>query len=94
MVTMGVGNQDTRDLFLGEARQQGRDMLLELRPGIDDRDLALADDIGAGALEGERAGVARDNAPDPWRKRFEPALFEGDLAAKRNVDSHGGFAPG
>jgi len=48
VVAVGVGNQDMGDLLLGEARQQGRDMLLELRPGIDDRDLALADDIGAG----------------------------------------------
>src|ERR1044071_2174761 len=69
-------------------------MLLELRPGIDDRDLALPDHIGAGALEGERAGVLRDDPADPRRHRFEPAVFESDLAAKRNIDSHGGFASG
>ena len=91
---MGVGDEDVRHLLVGEPREERGDVLFELGAGIDDRDLALADDIGAGALEGERAGVLRDDAADSRRHRFEPAVFEGDLVAKGNVDSHGGFASG
>ena len=42
-------------------------MLVEIGAGIDHRDLAIADDIGAGAAEGERAGIARDDAADAGR---------------------------
>ena len=52
-----------------EAGQQRLDMLVEIRAGIDHRDLAVADDIGAGAAEGERAGIARDDAADHRRDR-------------------------
>src|SRR5437660_2043437 len=82
------------DPLLGEARRERRDMLFELGAGVDHRDLALPDDIGAGALEGERAGIARDNAADARRDPFEPAVFEGDLATIGNLDSHGRFASG
>ena len=88
MVAMGVGDEDMGDPLVGEARQQCRDMLFELGAGIDHRDLALADDIGAGALEGERARIARDDAADPRRHPLEPAVFEREFAAIGNVDSH------
>ena len=38
------------------------------RAGIDDGDGALADDVGAGAVEGERRGVRRDEAAHARRK--------------------------
>jgi len=91
---MRMGDEDMGDLLVGEARYQRRDVLLQLGAGIDHRDLALADDIGTGALEGERPGVARDDPADPRRDGFEPAVFEGDLAAIGNLDSHGWFASG
>src|SRR5207248_5805478 len=94
MVAMGMGDQDMGDLLVGEARQQCRDVLRELGAGVDDRHLTFADDIGAGALERERPGVARDDTADPRRDGFEPAVFEDNLAAKGNVDSHGRFASG
>ena len=64
------------------------DMLGEVGAGVDDRDLALADDIGAGASKGERARVARHDAPDARRDRLEPAVFEREIAAERDLDSH------
>ena len=43
-------------------------MRIVVRARIDDRDLALADDIGAGAVEGEGRGVRRDEAAHHRRK--------------------------
>src|ERR1700732_1043594 len=91
---MGVGDEDMADPLLGEARQQRRDMLLEFGGGGEHRPPARADDIGAGAFEGERTGIAGDNAADARRDPFEPAVFEGDLATIGNLDSHGRFDSG
>ena len=93
VVAMRVGDEDMGDPLAGEARQQRVDVLGKVGPGIDDRDLALADDIGAGAAERERAGVARDDAPDPRRHRFEPAVFERELAPVGDFDGHRASAP-
>src|SRR6266566_2597544 len=83
-----------RDMLVGEARHQRGDMLVQFGAGVDHRHLALADDIGAGALEGERAGIVGDDAADARRDGLEPAVFEGNLATKGNLDSHGRFASG
>ena len=58
------------------------------------RNLAVADDIGPGAAEGKGAGIARDDAPDHRRDRFEPAIFERKFAAKRDLDGHGNEVTG
>ncbi len=88
MVVMRMGYQDMGHLLAGETREQCGDMLVEIGAGVDDGDLALADDIGAGALEGERARVARDDAADAGRHRFEPAILERHVAAERDIDCH------
>src|SRR5271169_268825 len=93
MVAMGVRNQDVSHLFAGKSGQQCRDVLVEIRAGIDDRDVAVADDIGPGAAEGERARIARDNAANARRHPLEPAVFEGKFAAERNLDSHARSLP-
>src|SRR5260370_40808750 len=85
---MRVGDGDVGDGFVTEARDECVDMLGKLGAGVDDRDLALADDIGTGALEGKRPGIARDDAPDARCHPFEPAVFEREFAAIGNVDSH------
>ena len=41
MVAMRMGDQDMRDLFALEAGEQRLDMLRQIGPGVDDRDLAL-----------------------------------------------------
>ena len=88
MVTMGMGNQDVGHPLARETGEQRRDVLGEIGAGVDHRNLAVAHDIGSGAPEGEGAGVARDDAADPRCHRLEPGVFERELAAKRNVDSH------
>src|SRR5437762_3317447 len=72
VVAVGVGDEDVRHLLVGERGDERGDVLFELEAGIDDRDLTLADDIGAGALIGKGPGVLRDDAADPRRDRFEP----------------------
>ena len=72
MVAVGVGDEDMGDLLAGEARQQRRDMLGKVGAGIDDRDLALADDIGAGALKVNGPGLRATMRRMPGRHRFEP----------------------
>ena len=55
-----------------------------LRPRIDDRDAAVAHDIGAGAVEGERAGITRDDPADHRGDGRHHAIFEFELRAKRD----------
>ncbi len=65
-------------------------MLGEVWAGVDYRNLAAADHVGAGTSECEGARVARHDATDPRCDRLQPAVFERELATKRDVDSHGG----
>ena len=51
VVAMGVGAQDRRDPLARGRGEDGVDMLGEVRPGIDHRHLAGADDIGLGAAD-------------------------------------------
>src|SRR6202011_728319 len=89
VVAMRVGDQDMRDLLAREAGEQRLDMIGEVRPRVDHRDLAVADDIGPGAAEGKGAGIARHDAPDHRRNRLQPAIFERKLAAERDLAGHG-----
>ena len=91
---MRVRDQDMRDLLAREAREQRLDMIGEVRPRVDHRDLAVADDIGPGAAEGKGAGIARHDAPDHRRDRLQPAIFERKFATKRDLDGHGNEATG
>ena len=92
---MRMGDEDMGDGLAVERLQQRVDMILLLRAGIDHRDLAVADDVGAGALEGERAGIARDDAADQRRQPLGPPVFEGKVAAERDFTGHvPGIIPG
>src|SRR4051812_49195258 len=91
MIAVRVSYKNMRDPLALEARQQRLDVLGEIGAGIDDRDLALADDIGAGALVSEGPGIARHDPPHSRRHRFEPAVFEGDVSAIGYVDRHAGW---
>ena len=50
---MGMGDENGLDLLAVHGGEQRREMRVVVRAGIDDRDRAFADDIGAGAIEGE-----------------------------------------
>ena len=88
MVTMGVGDQDVGHSLARETGEQGLDMLREVGTGVDYRNLAVADDVGAGTSEREGAGVACDDAADPRCDWLEPAVLERKLTAEGYVDGH------
>ena len=58
-------------------------MLGQIGSGIDDRHVPVADDVAAGSREGDRAGIACDDAPD---KRRQAQAFAG---AGRGADIEG-----
>src|SRR5579864_6487592 len=64
MVDMRVRHDDMRDRLAAKGVQQGFDMVGEVGAGIDHGDAAVSHHIGAGAFEGERPGIARDDATD------------------------------
>ena len=61
---MGMGNQDMGDHFPFKGAGEGGNMLFIQWAWINNRDLALADDIGAGAMKGKGARVIGNDPPD------------------------------
>src|SRR5579875_3247824 len=88
MIAMGVGDEDVRDALVAEPGEQSLDMLGKIGAGIDHGDRAFADDIGAGALERERARVPRNDAAQPGRDALEPAVGDGKIAMQRKIGGH------
>ena len=63
MIAMGVGDEDMRHGLAAHRVEQRRAVGGIVGTGIDDRDLAAADDVAHRALEGERARVVAQDAP-------------------------------
>ena len=76
MVAMGVGYQDMRHRLTLQRVQQRRHVLFVQWAGVDHCDLAAADDVGAGALEGEGAGILRHDPADHRRQDRNAAVGE------------------
>src|SRR5262245_17653381 len=57
VVGMGMSNEDVGYGLVADRSEERLEMGLILRPGIDDRDLAMADDEGRGAGEGEGSRI-------------------------------------
>ncbi len=83
VVAVGVGDEDRVDRFAVEGGEQGRPVLRMVRAGIDHRDAAVPDDVGAGAALGEGPGIRADQPPDQRRHRLDPA-------ARRRLAQEGG----
>jgi hypothetical protein len=67
-----MGDQDVAHRLALQRRQQGLQVAGQVRAGIDHRHLSRADDIGAGAGEGERPGIAaitRRISGETWSQR-------------------------
>ena len=64
VISMGVREHDVRHALAGGRGEQRVEVRLVFGTGIDDRDGAAPDDVGAGAREGERPRVAADDAAD------------------------------
>ena len=67
------------DRFAVQHVEQGRDMVFVQRTRVDDRDIAVADDIGSRAHIGERSRVVRDDPPDQRANLLNLAVFEFDV---------------
>jgi hypothetical protein len=67
MVAMGVGDDDMRHPLPLHSVEDRLDVGRVVRTGVDHRHLAHADDVRAGAMKGEGAGIARDHAADQRR---------------------------
>ena len=84
MVEMGMRDNDMAHRFAVERRHDCLDMRLVRRPRVDDRDLALADDVGPRAVEGEGARVAGDDAAHQRRHAVGDAVFEFERLVEGN----------
>ena len=58
-----MGNEDAGDPLAPRGAQDGRAMRRILRSGVEQRDLPPPDQPGVGAAEGERPGIAAEDAP-------------------------------
>ena len=79
VVDMRVGDQDRRDAL---ARDGGKDRLQMrriIRARIDYSDFSGADDVGAGAEEGEGAGIVRHHPADQRGDLIDPTVLKGHV---------------
>ena len=90
---MGMGDDQRLDRLVAQRMKHRVDMFSDIGTRIDDGYLAVADDIGAGAMKGERARIARDDPPDIRRYRLQHRIFEGQVADVLN-GRHGGSQRG
>jgi hypothetical protein len=60
-------------------------MVLLVRARIDDRHLTVADDVGAGALEGEGAGIVGDHPADQRRHLHRRPVVELEVLDEGNA---------
>lgn len=73
MVAMRMGDEDVAQPLALDRREQRLDMRIDRRPRIDDRDIAVAENIAASAGEGEGARIGRDDAARRRRDADERA---------------------
>src|SRR5438552_18114351 len=83
MVAMRMRNQDMRDALACERAFQRVDVRRNVRPGIDDRYVALAEDVNARPFEGERPGIGREQPRDPRRDLEALAVGRIEISVER-----------
>ena len=100
MVAVGVGDEDMRHGFAAYGVEERRDVGGVVRTGIDDGDLAAADDVAHRALEGERARIIAEHAPHAGHGlvdltgREVEAFVEGNVVGHANSSERSGELPG
>src|SRR5580658_4381229 len=85
---MGVGDEDMRHRFAAHGVEQRRDMGVVVRPGIEDRHVAAADDVADRALERERARIVGGHRAHQRRHLFHPVGLEIERLVERDVIGH------
>ena len=90
MIAMGVGDEDMRHRLVAHRVEQRADVTLVGRAGIDDGDLAAADDVAHRALEGERPRIIGHHAPDAGHRLVHRVGDEIEIFVEGDVVGHGG----
>ena len=88
VVAVRVRDDHVRDGFSRGGGQQRLDVRFVRRAGIDNGHGAAANDVGAGAVERERARVLGDDAPNAGRHFGDLSVAKVERALERNGD-HG-----
>ena len=93
VVAVGMGDQNMRHGLAAHGVQQRLGMRLVVGSGIDDRDLALANDVTDRAGEGERARIVAEDTPHAGTGFIDDTRLERKVAVERNVVvvGHGGL---
>ncbi len=90
VVAMTVGDEDRAHPLTLERCHQRVAVRVDHRPGVDDGDVAIADDVGAGAVIRELRRVLGDDPPDEWRHLHGFAVAR--IVKRDERDAHGAIA--
>ena len=89
VVPCGFAGAATRAAALaGEGGLQCIDMLINHRARINDGDIAVPNDIGSSAMEGEAGGIACSDSANKRRQRLNFRVLKLVLIDVRNRDAH------
>ena len=85
---MRVGDEDVRHGLAAHRIEQRRNMRFVERAGIDDRDLAMAEDVGDRALVGERPRIVAQDAAHAGHHLLDLARRQIEALVERDVVAH------
>ena len=94
VVAVGVGDEDRRHRLVAHGIEQRADVALIGRPGVDDGDLAAADDVAERALEGERPRIISHHAADARHRLVHRVGGEIEIFVEGDVVGHDSRAHG
>src|SRR5262249_29301956 len=93
MVAMGVCDENMRHRLAAHGLQECLRVRLAVRTGIEDRDVAVADDVAHRAGEGERARIVAEYTAHAGPDFLDDAGLEGKVAIERDVVGFGHGSP-
>src|ERR1700678_1473189 len=91
VVAVGMGDQDMRHGLAPHSIKQRRRVGRIVWAGIDDRDLAVADDVAHRSREGERTWIVAEDTPNARPYFLDHARLKRKVAIKRDVVGIGHF---
>src|SRR5512132_1705550 len=84
MIAVGVRDEEVRDPLSLHRAYQCVDVCGVTGARVDDGDIAFADDVRAGSLEGELARIVGDYASDARRDAITATVFDVDVVDVRD----------
>ncbi len=88
VVRVRMRDQHVADPLTLGCRKNGVDVVGIGRTGIDYRDIAVTEDVGARAVQREGTGILGDDPADQRRQLSDRTIFEFELAPKRDLHAH------